>query len=329
MPRRSSGPRLYLDPERQSWAVRDGNRFLRTGCVAGNRADAEKWLHAYIGRKHAPTPHGNPLIAEVLTVYGTEHAPHTARPKDMGYYIGNLIPFWENKRASEITAKTCRDYAATKRGARRDLEVLRAAIRYWHKNYGPLLAVPVFTLPKKGQPRERWLTRSEVARLLWAARHTEHLKRFILIALHTGSRAGVMFALRWDWIDLDRGIMRRRGPGEADKANKRRPPVKLRRSLVAFLRRWKRLDGDASAFVVNFGGYAIKSHIRRAWLSACVAAELPGITPHVLRHTKATWLMQQGAPIWKAANFLGMTVAMLEGVYGHHAIAFQDDVVEL
>ena len=44
----------------------------------------------------------------------------------------------------------------------------------------------------------------------------------------------------------------------------------------------------------------------------------PEVTPHVLRHTAATWLMQAGVDMWEAAGFLGMTVEMLSQRYGHH-----------
>lgn len=42
------------------------------------------------------------------------------------------------------------------------------------------------------------------------------------------------------------------------------------------------------------------------------------VTPHVLRHTAATWLMQAGTDMWEAAGYLGMTVETLSARYGHH-----------
>ena len=42
------------------------------------------------------------------------------------------------------------------------------------------------------------------------------------------------------------------------------------------------------------------------------------VTPHTLRHTAATWLMQRGVPIWQAASYLGMSAVMVERTYGHH-----------
>jgi integrase len=45
---------------------------------------------------------------------------------------------------------------------------------------------------------------------------------------------------------------------------------------------------------------------------------MPDVTPHTLRHTAATWLMQRRADLWEAAGFLGMSVEQLERTYGHH-----------
>jgi integrase len=41
-------------------------------------------------------------------------------------------------------------------------------------------------------------------------------------------------------------------------------------------------------------------------------------TPHTLRHTAATWLMQEGADEWVSAGYLGMSVEVLRSTYGHH-----------
>src|SRR6516225_411590 len=51
------------------------------------------------------------------------------------------------------------------------------------------------------------------------------------------------------------------------------------------------------------------------------------VTPHILRHTCATWLMQAGVDLWDAAGFLGMTVQQLEHGYGHHHPDYQQEAV--
>lgn len=319
MPRRAKGPRLYLDPTRGTWAIRDGENFIRTGRPESERAEAEAALGKYLARKFQPTPSATPLIAEMLLAYRQEHAPHTRSEDTIRLTIGNLEKWWGDKRLSDVTARNCRSYASNrpKAAARRDLETLRAAINYWHREYGPLPSVPAVVMPPKSQPRERWLTRGEAARLLWAARRVEHLKRFILIGLYTGSRSGVTLSLRWDWIDFERGIMRRRGHGEAERETKRRPPVRLNRGLLAFLRRWWKLDGGTAVQVVHYNRQRV-GKLRRSWGMACKRAGIEGIGPHVLRHTRATWLMQARVDPWEAAGSLGMTVETLTRTYAHH-----------
>jgi integrase len=187
-------------------------------------------------------------------------------------------------------------------------------------------------LPDRGQPRERWLTRAEAARLLWAARATgHHLARFILVALYTGTRAGAVCgaALRptegQGWIDLEHGVFYRRAAGQAE-TKKRKPPVRLPPRLLAHLRRWKRLR-ISSRFAVEYHGRPV-GRINKAFRSARALAKLgTDVTPHTLRHTCCTWLAQAGVPVWEAAGFVGMTVEMFERTYGHHHPDHQSQAV--
>lgn len=334
MPRKKSPPRLYLDRGRGQWVIRDGGHFIRTGCGESDRGAAESALQVYLARKHKPQPSATPLIDDVLTAYGDEHGPHTARPGNVAHTIANLLRFWSGKRVAEITARACRDYAAERPpvAARRDLETLRAAVNYWHKHYGPLAAVPSVVLPDKPEHRERWLTRKEAAALLRSARRTPHLARFILLGLYTGSRAGVLLGLEWSWIDLQAGTMRRRAPGRAESKTKRTPRVRLGSRILAHLRRWRRLDEakyPKAKRVVHYEGRPV-TKLRRSWVTARKAAKLDDVvTPHTLRHTRATWLMQAAVSPWEAAGSLGMSVRMLEQTYGHHHPDWQKEAAEV
>jgi len=85
----------------------------------------------------------------------------------------------------------------TTAAARRELEDLRAAINH-HRQEGLCSEIVSVVLPERVQARELWLTRSEAARLLWAAWRAKqvmrdqqtrravgrHIARFILIGLY-------------------------------------------------------------------------------------------------------------------------------------------------
>jgi integrase len=252
MPRRKLAPRLYLDRRRDQWVIRDGSTFVRTGCSGSDGRGAEEKLLAYLGQKHTPERSDAPLILDMLTVYGREHVPHTRSAANTAHNLNSLKNWWDGKRLVDITPLNCREYARgrTPAAARRDLEVLRAAVNYWHKWYGPLPSVPAVILPPKSLPRERWLTRTEVRALLRAAKGTPHIYRFIILGVTTGSRSGAILGLRWDRIDLQRGIMYRRAFGQAEDERKRAPPVRLGRAALKLLRRWHHAESEAKRPVI-------------------------------------------------------------------------------
>ena len=246
--------------------------------------------------------------------------------------------------------------------ARRELECLQTAISKWHEEHH-LKVVPKVVLPAKAETPRDALTRDMAARLLKAAmgyRFTEghgpvqpgrlrpgtwrrlslssrlnrrHLCRFILISIYTGSRSGVTMAALWEespqnpWADVHRGVMFRRGREVREHKNKLRPIVAFPNRLLAHLRRWRRLDQARGInAVIHFNGEPIL-RVKRAFESCVVDAGLKDqISPHWLRHTSATWLMEQNADPWDAAGFLGMSVITLVRHYGHHRPSFQDDV---
>lgn len=135
--------------------------------------------------------------------------------------------------------------------------------------------------------------------------------------------------LKWDQVDLEKGVMRRRAFGKAEDARKRAPPVKLGRRILSHLRRWQRLDQSVGAeYLCHYdGGRVIK--LRRSFPMAAKRAGLKGVTPHTLRHTRATWLMQAGVDLWEAAGHLGMSPEMLSRTYGHHHPDFQKRASEV
>lgn len=239
--------------------------------------------------------------------------------------------------------------------ARRELETLSGAIGYWHKEH-TLTTRPVVVLPDKPESPRDALTRQEAARLLkaalghalapdgrWSATTPQvraqrlHLRRFLLVGLYTGTRAKVITSLLWGespkqaWVDLEKGMVYRRGKAEREKATKRRPIVRIPPRLLAHMRRWRAIDQRREQelrrerpelrinTVLHYGGLPIATDVRKGFASMVADAGLPpAVTPHWLRHTAATWLMEGGADIWEAAAYLGMTAATLEAHYGHH-----------
>ena len=333
MPRREKGPRLHLKPAHGTrhsvWIIKDGEKRISTGCSPDDAEGAREALAHYLARTHMPPAGEEPLVVEVIAVYRREVEPNLARPDLIAYSVKHLVEFWGDDLVSTIKKPRCDAYVAwrcnkgvSKTTARHDLKNLRAAVNYYHKAYG-LKTVPIVTLPPKTDARVRWLTRQEAAQLLRSTK-ARHLRRFILIGLYTGTRSQAILGLSWmpstssGWVDLGKGVLYRRGADQR-KTNKKQPPVAVPDRLLAHLRRWNRLDAELGVrHVVHYQGTRV-SKLRRSWATARQAAGLDDdVIPHTLRHTAATWLMQLGVDMWEAAGYLGMSIKMLEEVYGHH-----------
>jgi integrase len=233
-----------------------------------------------------------------------------------------LVPFWQGKTIADVNRDSCRRYITVRARApgtvRRELGVLRAAINHAHRS-GRLTRIVSIELPDGAEPRDRWLTEKEAAALLRAAlrepRVRLHLPLFILIGLYTGQRKAAILSLRWSQVDLDSARIDFNTPGER-RSKKRRARQPIGGRLLAHLRR-ARSRGSELGFVINENGSRLKD-IKRGFSSACERANLENVTPHVLRHTCATWLMQRRVPLWEAAGYLDMTPETLQRVYGHH-----------
>jgi integrase len=363
MPRRSKGARLWLEPARYDakgkcirrsvYVIRDGTTKRSTGVGEGEIEKAQRALAEYLtARYSAPRDRerdpASLKVADVISIYADDVAVRHARPKETAARLEKLLDFFGSATLLDVNKRKCAAYVAHRgsaAAARRELEDLRAAIRYHWEN-GYCTALTPVTLPPRSQTRDRWLTRDEAARILraaWRLRQkqfgamtdrptAQHVARFILVALYTGTRAGAVCraGLRpmpgRGWVDLDHGVFYRRAGGFRE-TKKRQPPVRLPARLLAHLRRWERL-GLARRAIVEWNGEPIR-RLNKAFRSVRKAAGLgPDVVPHTLRHTCATWLAQSGVSIWEAAGFTGMTAETFERVYGHHHPDYQRSASE-
>lgn len=347
MPQKRRPARLWLRPDTGTWFIKDGNKRIATDCAEADVSRAQEKLAEYIHANYRPTRSSRAAevtVGDTLMIYLADKADSTARPKETAAMIDRVGDFFGDMLLTEIKGQICREYAFDRGnlgGARRDLEVMRAAINYYHAEH-TLDMVPKVTLPEKGTPRQKWLTRQEVAHLLRSARRKKkygrHLVRLILIGLYTGTRLSAVLNLQWipntngGHVDLDRGVIYRRADGERVAHNKRRTPVKVPPRLLRFLRYWHQKDTVTDSegrdvtlrYVVTYKGERItKPH--KAFRAARDAAGFgEEVTPHVLRHTRATWLAQAGVDTEQAAASLGMTTEEFERTYSHASPDFQE-----
>ena len=334
MSRRSKGPYLAWVAKRGCWYIRvnehGGRREISTGTAVS--AEAEAALGQFLADRRAssyqgPQPAESVMIAEVLADYNDERGADQAQPTVVAGRIGKLLDFFLTDPVASITSKRLKDYAdfsKVKPGTlRRELGILRAALGYAVQEQR-LLRAPYVRLPEAPPGKERWLSRTEAAQLLWQCRNTRsdtrlYLPLYVRLALYTGARPGALKTLRWPQVKFEQGdfgVIDFNPPGRLH-TDKGRARVPLNAKMRSMLLRAKRTHGSDLGPVINRRGHMI-ADVGNGFKAALDRAGIDGVTPHTLRHTCGTWLAQRGVPLFQISGWLGHSDARTTALYAHH-----------
>lgn len=298
----------------------DRGRTRRRALGTADRAAAgpafQDFLHN-LTRRAAPA---DPLVGAILDAYAAELAarqvPAAGR---VAHALKPLKRHFADKRPEHVDRAAAQAYADARRRAgagdgtiHTELGYLGTALRWaWRERWIPEPR-PVWR-PAKPPPRDRWLTPPEAERLLEAA-GAAHLRLFILLALHTAARATAILELTWPQVNdrfIDFNL-----PGRP-RTGKSRAVVPVTPTLRAALDMAR--QAATGPQVVDWGGLPLRS-VKKAFAAAAARAGLDGVSPHVLRHTAATWMAKRGVPMSRIARYLGHRDSRTtERVYAKHS----------
>lgn len=287
-------------------------------------------------------------VARALDDYWREHASTVAAPLRQEKAIYHLKQFFGGIPLGEVDIPKCRSYAdarragvigggVTRRGdgvgadstIRRELGVLSAAAHHaarWRRigpSAVPPSPMPVFELPKESvnSYETMWIDKRGVETLIAAS--DGRLYHFIKLAYWWAARRGWVERLHVSQVDLKNGRVNPYRPDER-RTSKRRMimPIfpKIRGNVEELMR-------DVGSDGYLFGGPNVSMY--RPFRRLC---ELCGYEdrahPHVLRHSRATHLLQDGISIYAVAKLLGDTVKTVERVYGHFSQEYLMEIEE-
>jgi integrase len=190
-------------------------------------------------------------------------------------------------------------------------------------------------LPKLNNSRERFLSGEEAQLLLKELENVSYqLYNIALISLHTGMRAGEIFALKWGHIDIDNGMIHIADPksGHARKAFMTNTIKEMFKTLddeqskqIDDSKSEEVDDGKSEKFVfesrvntkIDHVSHAFWHAVDRLGFNKGIKDARQKVTFHTLRHTFASWLAMQGTPILTIKELLGhQSLAMTER-YSH------------
>lgn len=318
-----------------------GERQTRRLSLRTSRTDeaenrfAEFLLH---GREIRDSRPGRLTVEQALEDYLAEHVrQHCADATRQIDAARHLKAFFGDRALETVDIPLTRGYADARRAGligggkrrkakagsdstiRRELVVLGAAANHakrW-KRLGDPPRMPSIELPPERRlgPDDQapYYERDELERLFSAAgEEGGEIECFVRLLYLTGARRRSIENLTRAQVRWDAKRILLQAPGK--RATKKRQPIV---PILNAMEPWLRLLWDRGGEIRLFQSQA---DFYRPYRALCEGAGLADRShPHVMRHTRATHLLQDGKSIYTVAKLLGDSVATVERVYGHHS----------
>lgn len=279
----------------------------------------------------AKTPARSNDVIAILDAYSREN--QAVAFQRIRAALKPLRRFFTGRLVYEIDIPLCRQYTAyrmdegvTMSTVARELTTLRAACNHalrWKRISE--LHKPAFEIPSDLPKREVWLFKDELKILIDAA--DARMQEFIKILYGTASRRRAVETLEWYQCDFNRRTINLDKRG-ARKTNKRRPTVPMGDLFEMLQKMYRSRSND----------WVLGSDDDRlaAFTKLCASVDLlevkerdgrPAgrITPHILRHSRATHLLEDGVSIYAVSKLLGDNPTTVQKTYGHICMSSLDD----
>ena len=177
--------------------------------------------------------------------------------------------------------------------------------------------------PKVNKPLPHFMREDEMNQLLddmeWESDYQDVLERTIIMTFyHTGIRLSELIGLTDASLDGNNGQLKVMGKGDKQRF------VPYGKELDACFRRYvamrdQLVERRGAAFFVSAKGCTLKPLQVRNWVRARLAevSTAKKRSPHVLRHTFATAMLNHGASIESIRRLLGHASASTTEIYAH------------
>lgn len=246
---------------------------------------------------------------------------------------GAMSPEEVDQRVIKCEPLTIREFLAylygqnyTKSTTARKLATLRSFYKFLIRR-GLVSVHPLSTIrtPKQEKRLPKCLDLEQVQKLLDAPGDGDLLasrdKAMLEVLYSSGIRVSELVELEMSDLDLQEGVLRVKGKGRKDRLT----PIGSQ-AIKAIQRYFEMRAGDAKCQANTSGRVFLNKHgeelstrsVRRKLDKYLVAAGLdPGISPHTLRHSFATHLLNNGADLRSVQELLGHQSLSTTQIYTH------------
>lgn len=292
----------------------DEGTFLHVGNIRVS-AWVEKWLEL----------NKNRLSPSTFALYRT-------------YQKNHFTPFFERFKLSQLNEIHIKQFmnekqkTLTQASVRRIMSTLKRILEDALKHKSPARDIK---LPQEEKYVPRVPTDKEMGQIHDAIRGTRD-EPIVLISAWCGLRRGEIFALKWDDLNWDTGMLRvdesyclTEDHAYVDKRPKSENGLRevvVPEYLLNLLDNLRISQGKKSKSI-NRRIFSMRPDSYSSYWAEFVREKgLPQIRFHDLRHYHASWLYARGVPDQYAAKRLGHDIKILKGIYQHLGLDRQVEI---
>ena len=273
-------------------------------------------------------------LQQYVEFLGTEQAGATTTPSyESGGTTGTALALEVRAEILSVTAATIREFLVvlhnknySRATTARKLATLRSFYKFLvRRGYLQSSPVAVIRTPKQEKRLPKFLEADQIEALFKAPDQSTllGLRDFAMLEVmySTGVRVSELVGLDVTDVDFDEAVCHVRGKGRRERLS----PVGQRalQAIKNYLDKRQQprpgQDSDEQALFVNKSGQRLSTRSVRRKLDKYLAqANLdPSISPHTLRHTFATHMLNQGADLRSVQELLGHRSLSTTQVYTH------------
>ncbi len=174
-------------------------------------------------------------------------------------------------------------------------------------------------MPRLNNQRVRFLSYEEANLLLdHLGKISPQVRDMALLSLHTGMRAGEIFNLKWQHIDLENGLIH-----IADPKSGRSRKAYMTQAVKEMFAGKQRGNPDELVFKSQRGGKIVQISktfskvVKQLGFNDSVTDPRQRVTFHSLRHSFASWLALAGVPVLTIKELLGHQTLATTERYSH------------
>lgn len=344
---------IYLDGDRlsftgdsrkeaQRWLREIGNEIERGLTLEGAKITFEEFLQEWLSTKqHHVAVQTHSYYCQIVRDYIT---PVLGRIRLRDLNARHIQKFYNDKVSEGIGLRTVQKSHTVIHAA------LNSARKFGLIPYNPDDAT---NPPKPKSNAMKFFTKDQTHHLLQVAKETEdRYYALYFLAIVTGMRQGELLALKWENVDLEKGILSiklnlKRVPGgglilDKPKTKSSIRSIKLGSDSIEILKAHKKQlstekqaardlwQNEGFVFPSTVGTALDPSNLLKQFRKLLKTANLPKIRFHDLRHTAASLMLNNGIDVLVASQRLGHAHPSITlDVYGHLMPSMQNEAANI